>query len=529
MLEVATISTIYPFLMYAFGNESGFTAIPFIDFDDIFSRLDGSLVYISAVYVSLILMSLFFRIFVLRKTGKYIALASNTLTTEIFEQTAFSGRGGKSSQEVVSNILLRCNYTMGALVNLSNIFAALVLIGGVVYTLISVNPTVTLIGSGSVIVCYLMISGFTNKKSYINGQTIDKESVSQLKYAYECFSNFKNIVIEGRVKNAVKSFQGVDARIRLSRLSNHLINSVPRLIVETLIVFSIIGFVSYSSMNGVNITSILPLIGLYALAFQKILPSINSLFVNYSNILQAADSIEKLAKQVITLRQESDIEHRKFDVKQVEVSGVANHDLKSNRSLHKPVSKKIQKGEKIIIKGRSGIGKSTFLESLIGLRKCSVGELKVNGELITSENLKMWWNSLTYIPQTPFIYEASLVYNISQCSHLKEVDQEKYEIACKTAHLSFGHDIQSHLAIMVQEDGRNLSGGEKQRLVIARALYRSKDVIFMDEALSALDPELRRNILNEIFENYPNTIILYVSHNEDDVSLFKNQITLTAP
>ena len=526
MLEVAAISTMYPFLVYAFGGASSFSAIPIIDFESNLNIFNGSFLSISAIYILFIIFSFLFRVFILRQTGYYIAYASNNLACRVFERTIFGDKNISSSQELISNILLRCNHAMGTFINATNIFAAVLLIGGVVYTLISVNAMVTIIGGGSVAACYLLITKITSNRSLSNGALIDKMSVLQLKHANQCLGNRKNIVIEGRIKNEIEHFRELDILIRLSRLSNHLINSIPRSAVETLIVCTIIISVAYSSKSGINVVEFLPLIGLYAIAFQKLLPSINSLFINYVNILQSAESMNQLAMQIDKLGFKEDIEHQNYNVTSIELVDVSNQHKKTKGSLYKPISQLINKGDKVIITGQSGIGKSTFLETIIGLNSSYTGTIKVNGKDIRDKNIRIWWNSITYIPQSGYIFEGSLFYNITMSLDIEALDIQKYDMAYRISRIPYNNNVSNHKDIHISENGGNLSGGEKQRLLLARAIYRMKDVLFLDESLNALDSNLRRQILTDLIEQFPEITVFYISHNTDDRKLFEKQITL---
>jgi len=526
ILEVITIATVYPFLVFAFGGESDITPVRIINFEAILDLCNGSIFAISMVYILFAIFALVFKVFIIRKTGLYIAHSSSNLATQVFERTVFGNKELPSSQEVVSSILLRCNYAMGVFINVTSIFTAVVLIVGIIYTLLSVSAIVTITGSVSVAVCYLLTTTITSKKSMINGAVIDQKSVHQLKHSIQCLGNLKNIVIEGRIKNELRNFKELDISIRLSRLSNHLINSIPRSAIETLVICTIIASTVYASRHDINVNNLLPMIGLYAIAFQKILPSINSLFINYSNILQSSESIEQLATQIAELEIKEDFEDRYFKINKIEIINVSNKHKQNKENLYQPVNYFINKGDKIIIKGRSGVGKSTFIESFVGLNKNYSGEIRVNDEIITSDNIRLWWNSLTYIPQVPYIFDHSLYYNITLSEDRKSFNANRYDLACRIANLPFGNDFNKHQNIYIHENGSNLSGGEKQRLLIARAIYRGKEVIVADESLSALDSRSRQLILSELIDKFPETTILYISHNAEDSKLFKKQITL---
>ena len=526
MLEVAAISTMYPFLVFAFGNKSELADIPFIDFETLIAVSDGSLWKLSVVYISFILGSLVARIYILRTTGLYIAIASNNLAVLIFERTIFSESERLSSQEVISNILLRCNYAMGVFINITTIFSALILIIGVVYTLLSVNPMVTFLGSGSVAICYFLITKATSKRSLKNGVLIDNKSVSQLKHANQCLGDSKGIIIEGRVKNEMQRFKETDFQIRRSRLSNFLINSIPRSVIESLIVTTIIIVVFSSASQGIKVEDFLPVVGLFALAFQKLLPSVNSLFVNYTNILQSTESIDQLANQIRGFAVNGSTEQRHFHFETLQLNNVTNTDVDKGEELYEPVNLTVRRGEKILIRGKSGVGKSTFLESIIGLKTFSGGELVVNGLARVRDNPRAWWSCLTYIPQAGYVYEGSIFHNITLMEPNDVFDSEKYEKAVKIARLPYPLDPQIHQQTTIKENGQDLSGGERQRLLLARALYGVKDVLLLDEALSALDANLRSDILRDITEQLTDVTILYISHNTSDRQIFTREVVL---
>jgi ABC-type multidrug transport system fused ATPase/permease subunit len=527
ILEIAAISTMYPFLVYAFDSKANSSSGAVINFEAILSQFNLSLLNISIIYITFMVFSFALRVAILRITGRYIAYVSNNLASNIFERTIFGTKERLSSQNLISNILLRCNYAMGAFINITRIFADLVLVGGVVYTLLTVDAVITIIGGGSVAACYLLIARLTSKKSLSNGTLIDEKSVLQLKHSDQCLGNFKNIVIEGRIKNEIQRFKDIDILIRLSRLSNYLINSIPRSTVETFIICIIIISVFYISTLGIEITDFLPIIGLYVIAFQKLIPAINSLFINYINIIQSTESLDQLAKQIDDLNFEEKIEYQNFNIYEIELIEISNINEKTKENLYKPISCLIRSGDKVIVSGQSGVGKSTFLESIIGLNSSNKGMVKVNGELINNKNIRTWWNSLSYIPQTGFIFENSLFYNITMSLDDEVCDVGRYKMACTTACLPYkSTDFRKHQGINIAEDGQNLSGGEKQRLLLARALYRMKDVIFLDESLSALDAELRHQILVNLIENFPQMTVFYISHNIDDRTFFEKQINL---
>lgn len=526
ILEVAVISTVYPFLLFAFKGETANSDIPFLSVGNSRLLTDSSLLELSFIYLSFVLFSMFFKIFVWKKTGYYISVSANNLASKVFERTLFGNYNNTSSQEVVSNIILRCNYVMGAFVNVSNMFSSLIIILGIGYTLTNVNAMVTIVGISTVIAFYGSILWFVSNKSMKNSKIIDGQSVMQINHAKQSLGNIKNIIIESRIEKEVLIFNGIDLSIRLARLSNQLINMIPRAIIETLIVFFIVISVIFLSKTSTEIENFLPLVGLYVISFQKALPSVNALYTNYMNILQAGESLFKLASQIQSIGFDVGIEKRAINVKKIDVLNVGHRNRESGEMMYMPLNKEIYRGDKYIINGPSGIGKSTLLEAIIGLNVPDRGDVFVNGEILNEDIIKVWWNSITYVPQSPYVFDSSLFDNITMMSDDEEFDEKQYRKVYSTVRLGYECNIEKHKKLEIKENGNNLSGGEKQRLLLARALYKKKDVLFLDESLSALDSYLRKQILLDLIENYPELTVVYISHNSEDSDIFNKNITL---
>jgi ABC-type multidrug transport system fused ATPase/permease subunit len=152
------------------------------------------------------------------------------------------------------------------------------------------------------------------------------------------------------------------------------------------------------------------------------------------------------------------------------------------------VSGRIQKGEFVGIVGRSGAGKTTFVDLLLGLLQPEDGQILIDGVVLGADTVAGWQMRLGYVPQHVYIANDSAIRNVAFGLRDDEIDMARVEQALKTANL-YNHlaGLPEGLKTPLGEDGRKLSGGEKQRLGIARALYRQADVLVLDEATSALD------------------------------------------
>jgi ABC-type bacteriocin/lantibiotic exporter with double-glycine peptidase domain len=173
---------------------------------------------------------------------------------------------------------------------------------------------------------------------------------------------------------------------------------------------------------------------------------------------------------------------------------------------------KIIKGSKCAIIGKSGVGKTTLLDILIGIHEIQKGKLLVDNIEIDLKNLKQWKNNIAYAPQEIFLFDDSIAKNISLELNPDNIDEKKLVKCAKLSEIyDFINKLPKRFDTPVGESGTYLSGGQKQRLGIARALYKNKKILILDEATNALDSELEELILNNL-DNIKDITIIQVTH-----------------
>ncbi len=176
----------------------------------------------------------------------------------------------------------------------------------------------------------------------------------------------------------------------------------------------------------------------------------------------------------------------------------------------------IEQGDKIFIRGESGSGKSTLLRTLLGLNQNYFGAIEVNGFELAQIDLKSLYDQVSYIKQQDYLFNESLLYNIT---FQEEGNEEEVMALLKTVNLdSVVGALEKGLHTPIQELNNNFSGGQIQRFLIARALFQKKTFFLIDEGTSALDKENNRMIENLFLQNKTYTVI-YVSHHIDQKQL----------
>ena len=204
---------------------------------------------------------------------------------------------------------------------------------------------------------------------------------------------------------------------------------------------------------------------------------------------------------------------RIYTKKQLFFGGI-KFGFKNKKNVLNNINIRIDKGDIIGIYGETGSGKSTLLNIIMGLVSPSSGTIKIDNVNISNKNhLVNWTINFAHVPQNIFLKEASIEENIAFGEEKENIDSELLVKAAKVAHIySFIKSTDKGFKTLVGERGILLSGGQRQRIAIARAIYKSRNILVLDEATSALDDSTEEKILRSILNMYRNLTIIMVTH-----------------
>lgn len=282
---------------------------------------------------------------------------------------------------------------------------------------------------------------------------------------------------------------------------------------------------SYGSFFVIN--KKIPLSGL--IVFHSLLTFLMSSFQNIVNLLHEYPtvllSLERI-EDLFTIRKE--IFKGRDLYKDYKVEGdIVYHNLTfsyGSREIFKNVNLKIRQGDKVFLYGESGSGKSTLMKLLMRYIEVEFGNIRINDIDINHYHLDLLRENITYISQQEFLYTDTIYNNITL---KKEIDKET---VLKAIQLTLVDEIIDHDALsldkLVEENGFNFSGGERQRLILARSILKSSNIYIFDEALSQIDIERERIILENIFREMSDKTIIVISHRFHNMDLFDRILKL---
>lgn len=293
----------------------------------------------------------------------------------------------------------------------------------------------------------------------------------------------------------------------------------PRMMIEFLGLSVIMGLMCVYIFNGAKSNELFVLLGVFGVAAAQLLPSINRLTQALTQIKYGMLSLEVIYKELHQMDKQKykklSLEHNKYIIpfnKKIELKNLS-HIYQDGTVALKDICLTIPKGYKIALVGKSGSGKTSLADCLLGLYDFKHGEILVDDKLIQSiEDSYAFQKLFGYIPQFITLYNKTLAENIAFGIASKEIDYNRIWECLEKAKLDdFVHQLPYKENTIIGEKGMKLSGGQRQRIGIARALYQQPTVLIMDEATSALDNITEKEIM-QVFDQLNDITIVTIAH-----------------
>ena len=357
------------------------------------------------------------------------------------------------------------------------------------------------------------------KRLKILGEKRYEASIGQLKNLQQTFFSIRDIKIKFVEKFFLSKYkESINSYSNTNYLSNSILE-LPKIFFELIFIFSISIVIFFLvSQNNISNENILTSIGVYALAAFRSFPSVTKLIHAIQQINFLKPSIEKIIPNLKdfsdNINKEKNINDEISFLKEITFRKVSYNYPDVKDKVIEDLNFKINKGDFIGLIGKSGEGKTTILDLLMGLIKTKAGEIEVDGRSIY-QNLHSWQKKIGYVSQSTILLDDDIKNNIAFGVPAEQIDEKKLLESLKNAQLlEFVLSLPNKLETKVGERGVSLSGGQIQRIGIARELYRDPSLILLDEATSALDTATEKEFLDCLKILNKKMTIIFVSHRE---------------
>lgn len=351
------------------------------------------------------------------------------------------------------------------------------------------------------------------KRLGVTAQAVSKTSLQTLS---ESLAGWRDITLLGRQEFFVARFREDRRRLARARYLRATARELPRVAMETGLVLFILAFLGVSVVTQGGALEALPVLGLFGYAAVRLQPSLNEIMVSLNALkfigpgidLLHADLTRFAAHPVDSSGAAEPLQLRR----DLRLEGVSARYPASHRDVLTDVHLTVRAGEFLGIVGPTGGGKSTLVDVMLGLLEPTTGRVAVDGSDVAGRAAS-WHAGLGVVHQVIFLADATLRRNIALGVAEGGIDDERVAEAVTLAQLEpFVRSLPEGLETVIGERGVRVSGGQRQRLAIARALYRRPSVIFFDEGTSALDSTTEAQLMDALAGLRGERTIIAVAH-----------------
>lgn len=421
---------------------------------------------------------------------------------------------GRNSSELISILTEKIGTATGLILSLLSLFNATLMLAFIWLGLLWVDAKVTFLTTAFFGVLYAAVIYLTRRRIDHNSGFLAVESPRFLKNLRETFGSMRDIILSGAQPIYQHSFAALSRKLKSVTAENIVMSQSPRYVVE-MIGLTLVALLAQILREGVGMGRALPLLGALAIGAQRILPMVQIIYSAYVNIRLSRKSLTDVL-EVMNLTESTmgatAVARPREPVREIAFEEVGFRYSPTSSWVIKGLTFHLKSGSRFAVVGPSGVGKSTFLDLLTGLLEPGTGQITVNGVSL-ADNLNSWRAGIAYVPQSVFLIDGTVAENVAFGVPRDQIDIGQVQQACRVAEIAeFVESRPDAYMATVGEQGVFMSGGQRQRLGIARAVYRDPDVLILDEATNALDSGTETKVLRNLRSFKPGLTIFYVTH-----------------
>jgi len=422
---------------------------------------------------------------------------------------------------LLRNITTECSRLLNSLLQILILLTELIILLGIVILVLFINFSTSIIIGSFLFIFIFLYQLLLNKKILRFGEQRLKIAGQINKNVLQSLSSIKEIKILSKENFFIKILNEKVIKVaRINIIYKTLLN-IPRSILELVALAGIIIMI-YSLLNlGKNNIEIIEFIAFYAVIAYRTIPGVSKLISASQNLKFDSPSISVILEilqrdslnnqKKIKLNNEINLRQKSFNIELKDLS----FSFDNNKLILNNINLLIEKGDYIGILGPSGSGKSTLLNVIMGILKHSKGSLKVfdnKGVYSPFDYQKL----IGYVPQDIYLMDDTIEKNIAFGEDVNQIDREKiHELINRLNLIEFIKSLPLGIKSNIGERGIKISGGQLQRISIARALYRDPEILILDEATSSLDEKNELKIVNSLQTIANKKTIIFVSHREN--------------
>ncbi len=373
-----------------------------------------------------------------------------------------------------------------------------------------------------------MLIYFTIVKDKIKilGRSRKKSEETKLKYLQEGLAGLKEIKIYGKENFFINKYKEMSFTIAKNFYKINFYSKFPRLFFELIFILLVVTIIVFFTYQSVKPSEFIPFLTLLFVAAFRIMPGLNRIVGSLQTYIYTKIAMETVYKKLSNENKIMNKEGNKIDL--IDKLKIKDVSFKYNdkKNILISLNKNIIQGDILAISGPSGSGKSTLLDLITGFKIPNEGNISL-GKYNVNVASKSFFKKISYVPQSIFLFDDTIKNNII-FNDIENFDEEKFKLSIKISKLDkLLQLLPDQENTNIGEIGKKISGGEKQRIGIARAIYKNPDVLILDEATNAIDSETEEQIFTGLQKFISkNKILIFVSHKEQLLKFSNKTIKL---
>lgn len=528
--EMATLGAVVPFLALLADPSVGYSYPLLQNLFATPNELAGNALLAAAfIFVMVAIIAAAVRILLAYASYRFTYGLGADIGGEVYKRTLYqpySWHVSRNTSEILAGIQKVNAVTGGVIMQLVQGAVAFVIALAIVAMLMAIDLLTAFIAAVGFSTLYGLTTLVSRQRLRNNSKLIAQNETRRIQAVQEGLGGIRDVLLDGTQPVYHRRFTVFDHAMRRAQATNAFIGASPRYFIEATGMVLIVALAYWLSGRQGGLLGAIPVLGALAIGAQKLLPQMQLAYFAWSSISgnrkQLDDVLQLLerpipaeyltqsapvmprrpldgtaaqpANAIIAQRSQQNVIASPEGAWQssippiIALRNVSFRYKSDSPDILKKINLEIPKGARIGIIGKTGSGKSTLVDLIMGLLDPTEGEIEINGQLLTTSNRRAWQSRIAHVPQAIFLADSSIAENIALGIPSTKIDMERVKDAARKAQLAdFIETLPQQYQTVVGERGVRLSGGQRQRIGLARALYKQADILVLDEATSALD------------------------------------------